>query len=70
MDKKLDLAWGAKAIGEEIGITESQAHYLLQNGLIRCAQKRGKKWVANRPALRREFGAEGDSTTALQLGAA
>jgi hypothetical protein len=62
MDKKLDLAWGARAIGEEIGVTESQAHYLLQSGLIRCAQKRGKKWVANRPALRCEFGAEADAS--------
>ena len=43
MDNKLDLAWGAKAIAQEIGVTASQAHYLLQNRLIRCAQKRGKK---------------------------
>ena len=34
MDKKLDLAWVAKAIGEEIGLTEPQAHYALKAGLI------------------------------------
>ena len=55
MDKKLDLAWGAKAIGEEIGLTEPQAHYALKAGLIRCARHVGKKWVANKQDLRREF---------------
>ena len=55
MDKKLDLTWGAKAIGEEIGLTEPQAHYALKAGLIRCARHVGKKWVADRRELRMEF---------------
>jgi hypothetical protein len=55
MDKRLDLAWGAKAIGEEIGLTEPQAHYALKAGLIRSARHVGKKWVADRQDLRREF---------------
>jgi hypothetical protein len=55
MGQKLNLAWGAKAIGEEIGLTEPQAHYALKAGLIRCARHVGKKWVADRQDLRREF---------------
>ena len=55
MDKRLDLAWGARAIGEAIGLTEPQTHYALKAGLIRSARHVGKKWVADRQDLRREF---------------
>ena len=54
MDEKLDWG-GAKAIGQEIGLTEPQAHYALKAGLISCARHVGKKWVADRRDLRREF---------------
>ena len=51
MEQKLK----AKAIGEEIGLTQPQTHYALKAGLIRCARHVGKKWVADREDLRREF---------------
>jgi hypothetical protein len=54
-DRKLSLAWGARAIGEEIGLTPPQAYYKLAAGLIRSARKVGKEWVADRQDLRREF---------------
>jgi hypothetical protein len=63
MEEKLDLVWGAKAIGEEIGTTEPQTHYLLGAGLIRCARHIGKRWVADRQNLRREFSGGPDKPT-------
>jgi hypothetical protein len=53
-----EFAWGASAIGRAIGISQRQAYNLLIDGQIKSAQKRGLKWVAHIPALRREFGAE------------
>jgi len=52
-----DLLWGAAEIGEAINRTPRQAHYLLSNGEIQCAQKKGGRWVESRAALCREFGA-------------
>ena len=52
-----DLLWGAAAIGEAINRTPRQAHYLLDNGEIQCAQKKGGRWVCSRAALLRELGA-------------
>ena len=49
MDKRLDLAWGAKAIGEEIGLTEPQAHYALKAGLNSLRPPRRQE-VGRRPA--------------------
>jgi hypothetical protein len=54
-DRKLSLAWGAKAIGEELGLTTAEAYYKLEAGHIRSARKCGKQWVADRHDLRREF---------------
>jgi hypothetical protein len=50
------FVWGAGAIGEEINRTERQTHHLLSTGQIKCAQKKGGRWVASRTALRAEFG--------------
>jgi hypothetical protein len=50
------FVWGAGAIGEEINRTERATHHLLSTGQIKCAQKKGGRWVANRTALRAEFG--------------
>jgi hypothetical protein len=55
---KPKLAWGAKQIGDEIERTPRQVHHLLSRGLIKSARLVGGRWVANRTALRREFGAE------------
>ena len=51
------FAWGAREIGKIIGRTERQAHYLLENGQLESAKKKGGRWVANRAALLRELGA-------------
>ncbi len=51
------FVWGARAIGQVIGRTERQAHHLLERGVLKSAQKKGGRWVANRAALIREFGA-------------
>jgi hypothetical protein len=59
MPEELDLAWGAKNIGAEINRSPSQTAYLLSIGAIRCAFRKGKIWVANRPDLRREFSVTG-----------
>ena len=53
-----DLIWGAAAIGDEIGIGERKAFYLLDRRLI-PARKIGGLWVASRRQLRAAFlGAE------------
>jgi hypothetical protein len=62
-DRKLSLAWGAKAIGEELGLTAQRAYYKLEAGHIRSARKVGKEWVADRHDLRREFTQPADSVT-------
>ena len=52
-----DFLWGAAEIAEAINRTPRQAHYLLSNGQIQCAQKKGGRWVCFRAALLRELGA-------------
>jgi hypothetical protein len=52
-----EFLWGADAIGNAIGRTRRQAHYMLNNGEIKCAQKKGGRWVCSRAALFRELGA-------------
>ena len=52
-----DFLWGAAEIAEAINRTPRQAHYLLNNGEIQCAQKKGGRWVCSRAALLRELGA-------------
>lgn len=48
----LDAIWGARAIGEFIGLTERQAFWLLEQNRL-PARKVGKRFVATRDALRR-----------------
>lgn len=38
--------WGAKAIGNEMGLTERQTFHLLERGLL-PAKKIGDKWLAD-----------------------
>ena len=54
----LDLAWGAKAIADEIGITARQAFHWLDSGKIKCAKKINQRWCADRAMLRAEFRAQ------------
>jgi hypothetical protein len=54
-DGKLSLAWGARAIGEELGLSPQCAYYKLEAWHIRSARKVGKEWVADRHDLRAEF---------------
>ena len=56
-EKACDFLWGAAEIAEAINRTPRQAHYLLNNGEIQCAQKKGGRWVCSRAALLRELGA-------------
>jgi hypothetical protein len=55
-DKQLDIIWGARAIREAINRSQRQAHYLLEQGLIRSARKVGSTWTATRSGLLEEFG--------------
>jgi hypothetical protein len=43
--------WGAKAIGDELGLPERKAFYLLEKGLL-PARKIGRIWVSTRKELR------------------
>jgi hypothetical protein len=52
-----DLVWGAAAIGEVINRNARQVHQMLNSGAIKCARKKGGRWVAGRRALLLEFGA-------------
>ena len=54
--KPSDFLWGAGKIGRVIGLNQRQVHHLLTNGEIKSARKVRGRWVANRPALIREFG--------------
>ncbi len=49
-----DLAWGAKAIGEEIGVNQRQATYMCARKLI-PAFKQGLVWCAFKSKLREHF---------------
>jgi hypothetical protein len=51
LDKPL---WGAAAIGEEIGKTESQAFHLLEAGHL-PATKIGRQWASTKRRLRQRF---------------
>ncbi len=52
-----EFVWGSAEIGSVIGRTPRQVHHLLSRGQIQCAKKKGGRWVCNRSALLREFGA-------------
>jgi hypothetical protein len=62
-DGKLGVVWGAKAIGEVIGRTERQTHWLLEQGAIRAARKASAKkrggWFASIAGLREQFSPDG-----------
>lgn len=53
------VVWGAKAIGEVIGRTPRQTHWLLGQGAIQAARKVTTKkrsgWFASVEGLRRQF---------------
>jgi hypothetical protein len=46
----LDLAWGARDIGQVIGRDERAAYWLLEKGRL-PAKKIGRVWVASRAKL-------------------
>jgi hypothetical protein len=46
--------WGAKAIGEVLGISERRTYYLLEQGLI-PGKKIGRTWTATPGNLRELF---------------
>jgi hypothetical protein len=50
------LLWGGRAIGLAIGKEQKPALRMLEQGLIKCAVKRGGIWTAWRRKLREEFG--------------
>jgi hypothetical protein len=58
--QSLDLVWGAKNIGAEIGKTEKAAFHLLERGLI-PARKVGRQWVSDRASLKRRLTGDGEA---------
>jgi len=55
-DTENEILWGAEQIGAAICRNKRQAFYLLEKGLIKSARKIGSQYVADRKALRAEFG--------------
>jgi hypothetical protein len=55
---KIDLIWGAKAIGAALNLDERQAFYQLESGRIPGAHKFGRKWSASGAVLRRVLAGE------------
>lgn len=53
-DTETDLLWGARAIGNELGITTRRAFHLLEESEI-PARKVGGRWVAARDQLHHFF---------------
>jgi hypothetical protein len=53
--EKLDLAWGARAIGKAIRKNPRQTYYLLELGAIPGARKVADQWVADLVTLRKAF---------------
>jgi len=53
----LDALWGARAIGEFIGLSERQAFWLLEKKRL-PARKIGRRFVASRDALKRYIESE------------
>jgi hypothetical protein len=51
----IDTIWGAKAIGNAIGMAEHQAFYLLEKGQLPGARKIGSRWCISRKRLRELF---------------
>jgi hypothetical protein len=45
------VLWGAKQIGEAINLTEAQAKYLLENGML-PGKKFGGRWISTRRRVR------------------
>ena len=50
-----DVVWGARAIGQILGLNERQAYHRLEQGHIACARKFGNTWAARKVALHRLF---------------
>jgi hypothetical protein len=50
-----DIVWGAKAIGQVLGLSERQTYHRLERGQISCAKKFGNTWAASKLALQRLF---------------
>jgi hypothetical protein len=50
-----DILWGAKRIGQELGLNERQTYHRLEAGQIPGARKFGASWAVSREALRRLF---------------
>lgn len=51
---ELSLVWGARDIAAMIGVSQRKCFYLLESGKL-PARKVGKRWVAERGALRDFF---------------
>lgn len=63
------LIWGARAIGEFIGVDKAKAFYLLQKGRI-PARKVGGEWVAEEGKLTAFFIGDAAATEAASTEAA
>jgi hypothetical protein len=64
MTEKLRIVWGARAIGEVIGRSARQTHYLLEQGAIRAARKVGAQWCASLSGLDEQFCRDGKHSDA------
>jgi hypothetical protein len=60
---RIDLIWGAKAIGAALNLDERQAFYQLEAGRIPGARKFGRQWTASGAVLRRVLIGEADQAS-------
>ena len=54
-DSPIEVLWGAKAIGEYVGLKERQTFYLLEKGKL-PGTKIGATWTSTKNRLRALFG--------------
>jgi hypothetical protein len=60
---KIDLVWGAKAIGALLNLDERQTYYQLESGRVPGARKWGRQWTASGAVLRRVLAGEADQAS-------
>ena len=63
MSEKLDLVWGAEAIGRVLNVTPRKASYLLVKKAIPARKVRGC-WVAELSTLKKFFGSDSNTLVA------
>jgi hypothetical protein len=62
MSEKLDLVWGARRIGDTLGVPEHRIIRLFDKGQLPFVKRVGKMLVAERSEMRKHFITETNAT--------